>query len=260
MPRLPIFRLGKEPEKLAPPEMIAAVPSIALEGLAVGVENLRHDVDMSPRFVDAARAQITRLIVRHGELEGLLAAETPHRNQAPSWMRSAAVCATRSPAKKSDWKPLLTELHLAALNRAKKEEKISVDLLARLAVTKFLRSEMHQQFAQVLERCRVLLKTYEGIRQGKAVEYRERVAAFQVRKKIILRKAGQELFETLRAIEKETLARTRRSFFGEPKAAHPGAVALSSYGLFVNRLAFSEDGRDDYLCAQHYVMLGNWDR
>src|SRR6202050_3451948 len=280
MPRLPIFRLGKEPEKLASPEMIAAVPSIALEGLAVGVDNLRHDVAMSPRFVDAARAQITRLIVRHGELEGLLAAETPHRNQAPSWMRSAAVGSTRSPAEKSDWKPLLTELHLAALNRAKKEEKISIDLLARLAVTKFLRTEMNQLFPQVLERCRVLLKAYEGIRQGKGVEYRERVAAFQVRKKIILRKTGQDLFETLREIEKETLARTRRSFFGEAKTAEartaeaktgvasaadakpaePVNAGLGSYGLFVNRLAFSEDGRDDYLCAEHYVMLGNWDR
>jgi len=114
----------------------------------------------------------------------------------------------------------------------------------------------------------VLLKTYEGIRQGKGVEYRERVAAFQVRKKIILRKTGQDLFETLRELEKETLARTRRSFFGEAKAgeAKEGeagsgtASALASYGLFVNRLAFSEDGRDDYLCAEHYVMLGNWDR
>jgi len=49
-------------------------------------------------------------------------------------MRSAAAGpAARNPAEKSDWKPLLAELHLAALNRAKKEEKISVDLLARLA-------------------------------------------------------------------------------------------------------------------------------
>src|SRR5580700_7598966 len=265
MPRLPIFRLGKEPEKLAPPEMIAAVPSIALEGLAVGVDNLRHDVILSPIFVDAARAQIMRLIVRHGELEGLLAAETTQRTQGPSWMRRAAAGPTPNAAEKSDWKPLLAELHLAALNRAKREEKISVDLLARLAVTKFLRTEMNQQFAQVLERCRVLLKTYEGIRQGKGVEYRERVAAFQVRKKIILRKAGQDLFETLREIEKETLARTRRSLFGEAdsgesKTAEPGGSSLASYGLFVNRLAFSEDGRDDYLCAEHYVMLGNWDR
>jgi hypothetical protein len=270
MPRLPIFRLGKEPEKLAPPELIAATPSIALEGLAVGVDNLRHDVVFSPRFVDATKAQVMRLIVRHGELEGLLAAEAQPQNQGPSWMRTAATGTARAPVEKSDWKPLLTELHLAVLNRAKKEEKISVDLLARLAVTKFLRAEMHQQFAQVLERCRVLLKSYEGVRQGKGVEYRERVAAFQVRKKIILRKTGQDLFETLREIEKETLARTRRSFFGESKAAEskagepktgaPGSAGLASYGLFVNRLAFSEDGRDDYLCAEHYVMLGNWDR
>ncbi len=264
MPRFPIFRLGKEPEKPSLPEMVAATPSIALEGVAVGVDNLRHDVALSPRFVDAARAQIMRLIVRHGELEGLLAAEAPQKTQGPSWMRHAAAAATRAPVRgpldPSDWKQLLAELHLAALNRAKREENVSVDLLARLAVTKFVRTEMSQQFAQVLERCRVLLKSYEGMRQGKAVEYRERVAAFQVRKKIVLRKTGQELFETLRAIEKETLARTRRSFFGEPKASEPASAALSSHGLFVNRLAFSEDGRDDYLCAEHYVMLGNWDR
>ncbi len=275
MPRLPIFRLGKEPEKLAPPEMIAAAPSIALGGLAVGVDNLRHDVALSPRFVEAARAQVMRLIVRHGELEGLMAAETPQHHQGPSWMRNAVSGPNRAKAEKSDWKPLLAELHLAALNRAKKEDKISIDLLARLAVTKFLRAEMNQQFAQALERCRVLLKSYEGIRQGKGVEYRERVAAFQVRKKIILRKTGQDLFETLREIEKETLARTRRSLFGEARSGEakpedakpgeakrtgPGHAGLGSYGLFVNRLAFSEDGRDDYLCAEHYVMLGNWDR
>ena len=268
MPRFPIFRLGKE---LALPHLIAAAPSIALEGLVVGVDNLRHDVVLSPRFVETARAQVMRLIIRHGELEGLLAAEAPPRTLGPAWMRNAATAAsTRTPTEKSDWKPLLAELHLAALNRAKKEEKISLDLLARLAVTKFLRTEMNQQFAQVLERCRVLLKSYEGIRQGKGVEYRERVAAFQVRKKIILRKTGQDLFETLREIEKETLARTRRSFFGEARAAESrtveeksadsGNAALSSYGLFVNRLTFSEDGRDDYICAEHYVMLGNWDR
>ncbi len=274
MPRLPIFRLGKEPEKLAPPELIAAAPSIVLEGLVVGVDNLRHDVVLSPRFVEATRTHVMRLIVRHGELEGLLAAEAPLRSQGPSWVRKAGAPTNSSPAEKGEWKALLAELHLASLNRAKKEEKISVDLLARLAVTKFLRTEMHQQFAQVLERCRVLLKSYEGIRQGKAVEYRERVAAFQVRKKIILRKTGQDLFEILREIEKETLARTRRSFFGEAKVGQAkvgdakngdkngtaGSASLASYGLFVNRLAFSEDGRDDYLCAEHYVMLGNWDR
>src|SRR5262249_2831817 len=106
------------------------------------------------------------------------------------------------------------------------------------------------------ERCRVQLKTYDGSRQQKGLELGERLGTFQVRKKIILRKTGQDLFETLREVEKGTLARTRRSLFG---GGNPGQDA-DTYALFLNRLAFCEDGRDDYLCAEHYVMLGNWDR
>jgi hypothetical protein len=206
--------------------------------------------------VELARAQIARLIARHGDLEGLLSAEAPQSTQGPSWMRNQAGRASRPKNDPGAWKSALAELQVASLNRAKKEFKLSVDLLARLAVTKFLRTEMNLQFSQVLERCRVLLKSYDNMRQGKAHEYRERLAIFQVRKRIILRKTGQEIFETLREVEKSTLARTRRSLFGEETAGG----SYFTYPLFLNRLLFSEDGRDDYLCAEHYVMLGNWDR
>jgi hypothetical protein len=257
MPRLPIFRLGGAPEKPALPNLAASTPFVSLEGLSVGVDNLRHDVVLSTRFAEAARAQIALLIAHYGELEGLLAAEAPQSTQGPSWMRDQAGKAKQKPKKDpSEWRALLTELQVASLNRAKREFKLSVDLLARLAVTKFLRTEMNQQFLQVLERCRVLLKSYDNMRQQKAHEYRERLAQFQVRKKIILRKTGQELFETLREVEKSTLARTRRSLFGEETTGG----SYFTYPLFLNRLLFSEDGRDDFLCAEHYVMLGNWDR
>src|SRR5712671_3073862 len=254
MPRLPFFRLGQAPETPGLPSLAESALSISLEGLRVGVDNLRHDVALSPRFLDAARAQMARLIVRHGEVEGLLASEAPAVTSVPSWMRPQALAGAKS--EPNDWKSMLAQLHLAALKRSKREEKISLDQLARLAVVKFLRVEMNLQFAQVLERCRILLKSYDDGRQQKALEYREHVASFQVRKKIILRKVGQDLFLTLREIEKESLARTRRSLFGED-AANAGS---KSYALFVNRLVFSEDGRDDYLSAEHYVMLGNWDR
>jgi class 3 adenylate cyclase len=90
------------------------------------------------------------------------------------------------------------------------------------------------------------------VRQQKALEYRERAAGFQVAKKTILRQTGQTLFRTLREIEKETLTRTRRSLFGNQHE--------EEYQLFLNPLIFSEDGRDPYLCAERYVMLGNFDR
>jgi hypothetical protein len=255
MPRIPLFRLGGGPEKPAPPTLATSTPSISLEGLAVGVDNLRHDVLLSPKFVELARAQLARLIARHGEIEGLLGAEASQQ-QGPSWISKQLGKAGRPKVDPSEWKSALAELQVASLNRAKKEIKLSIDLLARLAVIKFLRTEMNTQFAQVVERCRVLLKNYDNMRATRAHEYRERVAGFQVRKRIILRKAGQEIFETLREVEKSTLARTRRSLFGEETIGG----AYFSYPLFVNRLLFSEDGRDDYLCAEHYVMLGNWDR
>ena len=256
MPRIPIFRLGGAPDKPALPNLASSTPFVSLEGLCLGVDNLRHDVYLSPKFMEAARAQVARLIARHGELEGLLAAEAPQPSQAPSWLRSHVQKAAKPKHDASEWKSLLADLQVASLNRAKKEYKLAVDVLARLAITKFLRTEMNLQFAQVVERCRVLIKSYDNMRQQKAHEYRERVAGFQVRKKIILRKTGQEIFETIREVEKSTLGRMRRSLFGEESTTG----SYFTYPLFMNRLLFSEDGRDDYLCAEHYVMLGNWDR
>lgn len=251
MPRIPIFKLGSD--AIIPPMLTSYTPSLSLEGLAVGVDNLRHDVHLSPKFTEAARAHIARLIARHGDVDGLLAAEgsqaaprTPFLNKLTTALKPGGK------GEPSDFKSILTDLHVAALNRAKAEGKVAVDLLARLAVVKFLRMELNTQFAQVLERCRMMLKNYEGVRQQKAIEYRERVATFQVRKKIIQRKTGQELFLLLRDVEKETLARMRRSRFGENDT--------EGHKLLISRLVLSEDGRDDYLCAEQYVMLGNWDR
>lgn len=253
MPRIPIFKLGGSSEEVLPPVLSSYAPSLSLEGLMVGVDNLRHDVHLSPKFTETARAHIARLISRHGDVDGLLAAEAPSSvPRTPFLNKLSNVLKPGQKAEPTDFKSVLTELHVAALNRAKAENKVTIDLLGRLAVLKFLRMELNSQFAQVLERCRMMLKSYEGVRQQKALEYRERVASFQVRKKIILRKTGQDLFLLLRDIEKETLARMRRSRFGEGDS--------EGHKLLINRLILSEDGRDDYLCAEQYVMLGNWDR
>lgn len=252
MPRIPIFRLGRSAEETPPPQLSIYTPKLALEDLQLGVDNLRHDVHLSPRFVEQARLHIARLIVRHGDMEGLLAAEKRESSGGNHFIGSAPAAKAPGKAAGSELKPLLADLHVAALNRAKAMENLSVDLLARAAIVKFLRIELNSQFAQMLERGRMMLKSYEGVRQQKALEYRERVASFQVAKKIILRKTGQELFRILREIEKETLARMRRSLFGNRSE--------EEYKLFLNPLLFNEDGSDTYLNAEHYVMLGNFDR
>src|SRR5579862_9787406 len=128
MPKIPIFRLGGKPDKPALPTLAASTPFIGLEGISVGVDNLRHDVVLSPRFVELARAQVARLIARHGELEGLLGAEAPQStSQAPSWLRAQAGKPAKPKLDPSGWKAALTELQVGSLNRAKKEFKLSVE-------------------------------------------------------------------------------------------------------------------------------------
>jgi hypothetical protein len=252
MPRIPILKLGRSAEEPLPPRLSSYVPKLTLDNLQLGVDNLRHDVHLGPRFVEQARLQIARLIVRYGDMEGLLGVESTERRTSHQFAGANPALKMAPKPAPSELKVLLADLHVAALNRAKAAENLSVDVLARVAIVKFLRIELNLQFAQLLERGRMKLKSYEGMGQQKAHEYRERVASFQVAKKIILRKTGQELFRLLREIEKETLARLRRSLFGNR--------GETEYQLFLNPLVFCEDGSDTYLNAEHYVMLGNFDR
>jgi len=204
----------------------------------------------APKFSEIASQHIFRLVAKHGNVEELLAEERmsgqmPIRPQRHATRTSDA----------AEFKRLLTELHVVSLNRAKAENNVSLDVLFRLAVLKFQRTELLNQYAQVLERCRARVKFYEAPRQSgtnRTLEIRERLAGFQINKKTVLRRAGQDLFVLLREAEKETLGRTRRSLFGDTVAA--------TYELFLNRLVFSEDGQDNLLNAEHYVMLGTYDR
>jgi hypothetical protein len=78
MPRIPIFSFGHHAEEPTPVRLSSFTPVLSLEGLQVGVDNLRHDVHLSPKFVEQMRLHITRFLVRHGDVEGLLATEADH--------------------------------------------------------------------------------------------------------------------------------------------------------------------------------------
>jgi len=226
MPRIPIFKLGSSVES-PPPRLATYWPALSLEGLQLGIDNVRHDVWLSPSFCKAAGSHLGHLIAKYGKVETVMSADATGSSSGNRGLsKFLPVFAKRN----ADLKPLLLGLHKAVLNRAKAEGNLAIDLLGRAAILKFLRTELNAQFANTLERCRATLKGYEGVRQQKAFEYRETVASFQIAKKNIIRQTGQELFRILREIERETLATTRRSLFGEKPSA--------DYQVFLNQLIF----------------------
>lgn len=255
MPKLPILRLrSSEPPSL--PDLRYHRPVLTFSDLQLGVDNLRYDVFLSSRIIADLSFHLGRYLRRFGNVEDLLGMEVPSQVQPKSSPfiggGGAAAAKLRQPAGPADLKTVLISIHQAILNRAKAEGNPSIDLLGRLAVLKYIRTELQAQFSRILEQCRTKAKAMEGVRQSSMAQAQERVALFHARKKIVIQKAGQEVFLLLRDIEKETLARTRRSLLGEQPA--------DTYRLFQNPLIFTDEGRDDYICAEHYFMFGNFER
>jgi hypothetical protein len=249
-------------------------PSVQLRELAIGVDNLRHDVFLSPKYVELVRNHVSLLVAFHGNIQDLLAPgeANPFRRPSPP------LNAPRDPARlgqtarplandlpggaanqqkpsevAGDFKRRTAELQFAGLNLARHQGNLCVDLLLRLALVKFLRDALNAQYTSAQEQCRSKLRSLESPGNSSVLlKLRESFTRFQLNKRTVLRKCGQDLYETLREIEKETILHMRRSIFGEAESA--------AYELFLNRLIFSEDGRDDFIKAEHYVMLGNYDK
>src|SRR5215467_3487226 len=112
MPRIPIFKLGSSAEEIQPPNLAAYTPTLPLEGLQLGIDNLRYDVHLSPRFVEQLRLHVARLIARHGDVEALLSAEASEKNQGNQLIGSNSVAKARNQVDPTELKSLLTELQV----------------------------------------------------------------------------------------------------------------------------------------------------
>ena len=79
---------------------------------------------------------------------------------------------------------------------------------------------------------------------------RAKIAEIQADKKNTYREAGDTLCRIWREVEEGTLSKSRRALFGED--------FRETYELLQNRFLFVENGNDDHLFLEHYVLLGNF--
>ena len=219
-------------------DLLPCAAEIALNTLSPGVDNLRYDVALSPRFLEGTRRYLSDLIRHTGQLGRFYGTDTK---------------AIRSP-ETPQFRKLLGDFLQAGLNQAHYEKNIELDILLRLGVLRFLSREISAQFSAVVQECNDWIKRRgeffersEGAQVKKAT-----LAEFQADRKNIFRLVGLQLYSVLTEIEDGVLARARRALFGDSY--------LPVYELFSNRLLFVEGGRDDLVLLEHYVLLGNFAR
>jgi hypothetical protein len=212
--------------------------TLPMSSLAIGVDNIRHDVFLSPKFAQIARDYLFDLI----------------RQNATNTFLAGVEFRSNKPADSSSFRKVLADLLRNSLTTAKHHKNLEIDLLFRLAILKFLTSELQNQFANVIldgkEYIRKRGEYFERSQQAHVIK--ARLSEMQSARRDVLRLIGQTVAQILIDIEESVIAKSRRALFGEEFYPY--------YDMLKNRVIFLDGGKDDFYFLEHYVLLGNYAR
>src|SRR3984893_14140624 len=212
--------------------------AIPLGSLAIGVDNIHHDVFLSPKFVQVAREYLFDLIRQHTK---------------GSYVAGTELRAVKGPDH-TTFRKLLTDFMQSAVTKAKFHKNIEIDLLFRLGLLKFLTLEIGNQFANlILEvKGRLLQRGEHFERSQQAHVIKAKLSELQSSRRRVIRTVGQQVAQMIVDAEENVVCKARRALFGEDFAPF--------YELLKNRLIFLDGGKDERFFLENYVLLGNYVR
>ena len=209
---------------------------IRLAGLALGVDNIHHDVFLSPRFLESSRKYIRDLVRQTVNVTLLY-----KQDSKPS-----------GPPEHAAFRRLLTEALQASLTDAKYRQAIDTDVLHRLALLKFFTQEIGEQFSSVLVECKDWIRSrgshFEHSEQAHVM--RSKISELRADRKRVFRQAGETLCRVWNEVEDGVLSKARRALFGDD--------FRETYEILGNSFLFVDGGNDDHLLMEHFVLLGNF--
>lgn len=211
--------------------------TLPMGSLSIGVDNIHHDVFLSPKFVQVSRDYLFDLIRQNTSGTYLSGIELRNAKAVDS----------------TPFRKMLLELLQSSLAKAKHQKNIEIDLLFRLAILKFLASELAVQFGNVILEVKEYIRKrgeyFERSQQAHVIK--ARLSEMQSARRDVLRIIGQVVAQILIDLEENFIAKARRALFGEE---------WPYYELLKNRLIFLDGGKDDFYFLENYVLLGNYSK
>ncbi len=221
-----------------PPAQLGLEPyraDLQFTRLVRGTDNVHYDVFLSPRFVEFTRKYILDLV-----------------RQAANVAKFFGDLKAAKPPETLTFKKLVTELLQAAITRAKYDKSIEVDLLARVALLRLFTQEISNQFSHMILECKEYIRSRGAYFERSEQAHLKKVylSETQANRRNIYRQVGQALHQVLVEADDSVLRKSRRALFGDDYD--------EVYDLLRCPLVFVEGGRDDFLCLEQYVLLGNY--
>ena len=212
--------------------------TLPMGSVSIGVDNIHHDVYLSPKFTQVTRDYLFDLV----------------RQNTSSTYLSGIELRNTKPMDSTAFRRLLAEMLQSSLTKAKHQKNIEIDLLFRLALLKFFSSEILNQFANVILECKEFIRKRGDFfeRSAQAHAMKAKLSGMQSARRDVVRLIGQIVAQILVDVEENVIAKSRRALFGEDFSGY--------YELLKNRLIFLDGGKDDFYFLEHYVLLGNYAR
>src|SRR5438094_4459721 len=227
--------LSPSPTEQARPELKSYNVTIPMESLAIGVDNIHHDVFLSPKFVQIARDYLFD-VIRH--------------STSNTYLAGLELRASRS-RDGTGFRKLLSEVLQSSLTQAKYYKNIEIDLLFRLGLLKFLTFEIGNQFANLIlegkEWIRQRGEQFERSQQAHVIK--AKLSELQSARRGVLRSVGQQVAQMVVDAEENVVCKARRALFGESFAEH--------YDLHKNHVSVLDGGKDDSYLLSVPLLLGN---
>jgi hypothetical protein len=205
--------------------------SFDLRRLQTGVDNIRHDVYLSPGLVQATRQLMIHLLARHTRSHEVLSLD---------W--GASVRKQQEHFKRACGRVLQDAVH-----RAKLEKEPQIDRLAIAAVIKFILLEADRQFETLIARYRAAIRGLEAGRPSDAsADLRRRMGAIAQNERRIRFRIRKEILDLLGEVHRKEIREIRRVTFGE-------SAAVPDH--YLNHPFLWEPRPDDVFTLESYEIL-----
>ena len=206
---------------------------ISIDRLKRGIDNVRHDVHISPDFYRMANRLIFQLILHYAEASAPFHTETRFH-----WHNET-----------SEFKRLCHAILLYGINTAKSNQEIQIDILAQISVVKMLSDTIGHQFDEAIQHLKTVIRKHELAHPMEPpVALREEVSAVIQRKDQIIQNVGRDIFQYFTEVQHD-LNKLRISNFGEKN--------IIPKEIFSNPILQSTGQVNGFFLIENYVLIGH---
>ncbi len=206
-------------------------PALDLDRFRRGIDNVRIDVRLSPRFVGICNDLIGSAL-------------TPHLWWEP-WRGAPPLPSKRS---LDQFRAAYTQMLESAVHRARTEQNLNLVGLTQLSVLKHIHTQVRAHMDRLLREFRRELERSPPSSSRSVVRMSEHLISLQRRRASLNEQVTKMLIEQIQRAESGPVGELKRSLLG--------ADAGLALEILLNPVLHAEDpGRDEFL-MRHYLMLG----